>query len=112
MKDHFQTEDTLNKKEVEGSATENLKCYFAQPENFTTYFGYFFIFFREINKVKNIAGLKLLLVFSCLPSLHTSLHQWTCMQAANYLHTVLQQKGQTSFQNIMAWCLYIYILPS
>ena len=44
MKDHFQTEDTLNNKEVEGSATENLKClylctgYFAQPENFTTFF--------------------------------------------------------------------------
>ena len=26
MKDHFQTEDTSNNKEVEGSATENLKC--------------------------------------------------------------------------------------
>ena len=44
MKDHFQTEDTLNNKEVEGSATENIKClylctgYFAQPENFTTFF--------------------------------------------------------------------------
>ena len=44
MKDNFQTEDTLNNKEVEGSATENLKClylstgYFAQPENFTTFF--------------------------------------------------------------------------
>ena len=44
MKDHFQTEDTLNNKEVEGSATENLKClylctgYFAQPENFTNFF--------------------------------------------------------------------------
>ena len=26
MKDHFQTEDTLNNKEVEGSAIESLKC--------------------------------------------------------------------------------------
>ena len=44
MKDHFQTEDTLNNKEVKSSATKNLKClylcadYFAQPENFTTFF--------------------------------------------------------------------------
>ena len=51
MKDHFQTEDTLNNKEVEGSATENLKClylcmgYFAQPENFTTFFVKFFVIF-------------------------------------------------------------------
>ena len=49
MKDHFQTEDTLNNKEVEGSATENLKClylcagYFAQPENCTTFFVSFFL---------------------------------------------------------------------
>ena len=26
MKDHFQTEDTLNNKEVGGSPAENLKC--------------------------------------------------------------------------------------
>ena len=51
MKDHFQTEDTLNNKEFEGSATENLKClylcmgYFAQPENFTTFFVNFFVIF-------------------------------------------------------------------
>ena len=51
MKDHFQTEDTLNNKEVEGSATENLKClylctgYFAQPENFTTFFVEFLVIF-------------------------------------------------------------------
>ena len=38
MKDHFQTEDTLNNKEVEGSAIESLKClylctgYFAQQK--------------------------------------------------------------------------------
>ena len=37
MNDNFQTEDTLNNKEVEGSAAENLKCmgYFAQPDIFT-----------------------------------------------------------------------------
>ena len=39
MKDHFQTEDILNNKEVEGSAAENLKYlylytgFFAQPNN-------------------------------------------------------------------------------
>ena len=44
MKDNFQTEDTVNNMEIGGSATENLKClylcmgYFAQPENFTTFF--------------------------------------------------------------------------
>ena len=48
MRIRFQTEDTLNSKEVEGSAAENLKClylctgYFEQPEIFTknvVYFG-------------------------------------------------------------------------
>ena len=39
MKDHLQTEDTLNNKEDEGSPAENLKClylsngYFAPNEN-------------------------------------------------------------------------------
>ena len=47
VKDNFQTEDTLNNKEVEGSAAENLKClylcmgYFGQPEDFNTFFVYF-----------------------------------------------------------------------
>ena len=51
MKVHFQTEDTLNNKEVEGSATANFKClylctgYFAQPENFTTFLLNFLCFF-------------------------------------------------------------------
>ena len=41
MRIQFQTEDILNRKEVEGSAAENLKClylytgYFEQPEIFT-----------------------------------------------------------------------------
>ena len=48
MRIQFQTEDILNRKEVEGSAAENLKClylytgYFEQPEIFTknvVYFG-------------------------------------------------------------------------
>ena len=30
MKNNFQTEDTLNNKDVEGSATENLKCFSAR----------------------------------------------------------------------------------
>ena len=40
MRIRFQTEETLNSKEVEGSAAENLKClylcmgYFVQPEIF------------------------------------------------------------------------------
>ena len=43
MKDYSQRDDTLNNKELEGSATENLNClylctgYFAQQNNFTTF---------------------------------------------------------------------------
>ena len=52
MKDHFQTEDTLNNKEVEGSVTENLKClylsngYFAPHTNFMIFFIIFCVIFQ------------------------------------------------------------------
>ena len=51
MRIQFQTEDILNRKEVEGSAAENLKClylytgYFEQPEIFTKNVVYFFVIF-------------------------------------------------------------------
>ena len=44
IKDHSDTEDTLNNKELEGSAAENLKClylrtgYFVQPKNFMAFY--------------------------------------------------------------------------
>ena len=51
MKDHLQFEDTLNKKEVKGSAAENKKClyfctgYFAQPNHLKIFSVNFFVIF-------------------------------------------------------------------
>ena len=61
MKDNFQTEVTLNNKEIECSAAVNLIClylsnsYFEQPENVTIFFVYFFVIFwyQSLNRAKD-----------------------------------------------------------
>ena len=51
MKDHSQFEDTLNNKEVKGSAAEYKKClyfctgYFAQPNHLKIFSVNFFVIF-------------------------------------------------------------------